>query len=155
MPKARFVGDIATGYRVPLGCFPSLTWLAPFPILLTGREPTIMSSCPSISLIGVNRNLLHPARAPIFLTAILSITTRSRDANAIGSSWEMDRGEGWSYQLSFELSDPCDTVCRFLARPTLHFGDNTRCLAEDNFLKSTDWKSTSLYRISNRNGATG
>ena len=48
---------------------------------------------------------------------------------------EMGRSEGWSHQVSFELFDPCDTVCRFLARRTLHLGDNTRCLAEDNFLK--------------------
>ena len=64
---------------------------------------------------------------------------------------EMGKSEGWSHQSSFELIGPCDTVCRFLARPTLHLGDNPKCLADDNFLKSWFSALTRLYNISGGN----
>jgi hypothetical protein len=62
-----------------------------------------MSSCPSISLIGANRDLIPLRGIQPFLMVILSITVRSRDADPDGTFWAKDRSEERSHQLSFEL----------------------------------------------------
>ncbi len=57
-----------------------------------------------------------------FSGTIPSITAQSQDIDANGTPWAMDRGEGWSHQLSIELFGPDYIPRQFLDPQNLFEG---------------------------------